>query len=204
MKILIAEDDPVSRCVLEVTLTKSGFEVISTSDGHQALEIIQSQEPAIAVLDWMMPGLDGAEVCRRARAIQTATPTYLILLTAKSEKNDIVEGLDAGADDYITKPFNRMELNARIKVGERVTELQRSLADRIVQLEAALARVKQLQGLLPICSYCKMIRDEQDYWQNVDSYITKHSDVAFSHSICPACYDRLVKPQFKESKGQHS
>lgn len=204
MKILIAEDDPVSRCVLEVTLTKSGFEVISTSDGLQALEIIQSQEPAIAVLDWMMPGLDGAEVCRRARAIQTATPTYLILLTAKSEKNDIVEGLDAGADDYITKPFNRMELNARIKVGERVTELQRSLADRIVQLEAALARVKQLQGLLPICSYCKMIRDEQDYWQNVDSYITKHSDVAFSHSICPACYDRLVKPQFKESKGQHS
>jgi phosphoserine phosphatase RsbU/P len=200
MKILIAEDDPVSRCLLEVTLTKSGFDVISTSDGHQALEVLQSQEPAIAILDWMMPGLDGAEVCRRTRAVPTATPTYLILLTAKSEKEDIVEGLDAGADDYITKPFNRVELNARIKVGVRVTELQRSLADRIVQLEAALARVKQLQGLLPICSYCKMVRDEKDYWQQVDSYISKHADVAFSHSICPTCYDRLVRPQLKGAK----
>lgn len=200
MKILIAEDDSVSRCLLEVTLTKWGFEVISTSDGHQALEVLQSQEPAIAILDWMMPGLDGAEVCRRARAIRTATPTYLILLTAKSEKDDIAEGLDAGADDYITKPFNSGELNARIKVGVRVTELQRSLADRIVQLEAALARVKQLQGLLPICSYCKNVRDEQDYWQQVESYISKHTDVAFSHSICPTCYDRFVKPQLKHAK----
>lgn len=200
MKILIAEDDPVSRCILEVTLAKWGFEVISTSDGHQALEALQSQEPAIAVLDWMMPGLDGAEVCRRARAIPTATPTYLIMLTAKSEKDDIVEGFDAGADDYITKPFNRVELRARIKVGVRVTDLQRSLADRIVELEEALARVKQLHGLLPICSYCKMVRDEQDYWQQVDSYISKHTDVAFSHSICPTCYDRLVRPQLKGAK----
>jgi len=200
MKILVAEDDPVSRCILDVTLTKWGFEVITTCDGHQALEVLQSQEPAIAVLDWMMPGLDGAEVCRRARAIATATPTYLILLTAKSEKDDIVEGLGAGADDYITKPFNRVELKARIKVGARVTNLQRSLADRIGQLETALARVKQLQGLLPICSYCKMVRDEQDYWQQVESYISKHADVAFSHSICPPCYDRLVRPQLKGGK----
>ena len=202
MKILIAEDDPVSRCILEVTLAKWGFEVISTSDGHQALDVLQIQEPTIAILDWMMPGLDGAEVCRRARAIQGATPTYLIMLTAKSEKEDIVEGLDAGADDYITKPFNRVELKARIKVGVRVTELQRSLADRIVQLEAAIASVKQLQGLLPICSYCKAVRDEQDYWQQVDSYISKHADVEFSHSICPSCYDRVVRPQLKNAKRQ--
>ena len=121
-------------------------------------------------------------------------------MTAKSEKGDIVEGLDAGADDYITKPFNRVELKARIKVGARVTDLQRSLADRIGQLETALARVKQLQGLLPICSYCKMVRDEQDYWQQVESYISKHADVAFSHSICPPCYDRLVRPQLKGGK----
>jgi phosphoserine phosphatase RsbU/P len=200
MKILIAEDDPVSRCILEVTLAKWGFDVISTSDGHQALEVIERQEPAIAILDWMMPRLDGVEVCRRVRATQPATPTYLILLTAKSEKDDIVEGLDAGADDYVTKPFNRVELKARIKVGVRVTELQRSLADRIVQLEAAIARVKQLHGLLPICSYCKMVRDEQDYWQQVDSYISKHADVEFSHSICPPCYDRVIRPQLKSSK----
>ena len=200
MKILIAEDDPVSRRLLEVTLAKWKYEVITTCDGNQALEVLQSQEPTIAILDWMMPGLDGAEVCRRVRATQTATPTYVILLTARSEKDDIVEGLDAGADDYVIKPFNRAELHARIKVGLRVAELQRSLADRVVQLEAALTRVKQLQGLLPICSYCKKVRDDQNYWQQVDSYISKHSDIEFSHSICPTCYDRLVRPQLKGAK----
>ena len=193
MRILIAEDDPVSRCVLEATLVKSGYEVTVTTDGHQAWEALQRDAPAIAILDWMMPGIDGIEVCRRARAIQSPTPTYLILLTAKSDKADIVEGLEAGADDYVTKPFDRQELQSRISVGLRVSALQRNLADRIADMEAALTRVKQLQGLLPICSYCKKVRDDQNYWQQVDSYISKHSEVEFSHSICPACYDRVLK-----------
>lgn len=193
MRILIAEDDPVSRCFLEATLVKSGYEVTVTCDGHQAWEALERDTPAIAILDWMMPGIDGVEVCRRARAIQSPTPTYLILLTAKSEKGDIVQGLEAGADDYVTKPFDRQELHARIKVGLRVSELQRNLADRIADLEAALTRVTQLQGLLPICSYCKKVRDDQNYWQQVDSYISKHSEIEFSHSICPTCYDRLLK-----------
>ena len=194
MRILIAEDDPVSRCFLEATLVKSGYQVTVTCDGHQAWEALQHDAPAIAILDWMMPGIDGVEVCRRARAIQSPTPTYLILLTAKSEKGDIVQGLDAGADDYVTKPFDRRELHARINVGLRVSELQRNLADRITDLETALTRVRQLQGLLPICSYCKKVRDDQNYWQQVDSYISKHSEVEFSHSICPTCYDRLIEP----------
>jgi sigma-B regulation protein RsbU (phosphoserine phosphatase) len=197
MKILIAEDDPVSRCFLEVTLVKWGYEVISTCDGNQAWEALQRDAPVIAILDWMMPGIDGAEVCRRARTIETTMPTYVIMLTAKSEKQDVVEGLGAGADDFVTKPFNRAELRARIKVGLRVAALQRSLAERVVELEAALSRVKQLQGLLPICCYCKQVRDDQNYWQQVDSYFSKHSDVAFSHSICPTCYDRHVKRQIK-------
>lgn len=198
MKILIAEDDPVSRCFLEVTLAKWGYEVIAVCDGNQAWEAFQRERPTIAILDWMMPGIDGAEVCRRARAVETTTPAYLIMLTAKSEKQDVVEGLCAGADDYITKPFNRQELHARIKVGIRIAELQRAVADRVVELELALSRVKQLQGLLPICSYCKKVRDDQNYWQQVDSYISKHSEVAFSHGICPDCYDRLVEPQMQK------
>lgn len=197
MKILIAEDDPVSRCFLEVTLVKWGYEVITTRDGTQAWEVLQGEAPTIAILDWMMPGMDGAQVCRRVRAIDTTTPTYIIMLTAKSEKEDIVEGLAAGADDYVTKPFDRQELHARIKVGLRVAELQKTLAHRVVEVEGALSRVKQLQGLLPICSYCKKVRDDQNYWQQVDSYISKHSEVAFSHSICPTCYDHLVQPQYK-------
>jgi len=198
MNILIAEDDPVSRCFLEVTLVKWGYEVITTCDGTQAWERLQSDSPTIAILDWMMPGMDGAEVCRRVRAIETATPTYVIMLTAKSEKEDVVEGLGAGADDYVTKPFNRQELHARIKVGIRMAELQTNLVDRVSELEGALSKVKQLQGLLPICSYCKKVRDDQNYWQQVDSYIGKHSEVEFSHSICPDCYDRLAEPHLQK------
>ena len=192
MKILIAEDDPVSRCFLEVTLVKWGYEVIVACDGNQAWQALQSDPPSIAILDWMMPGIDGAEVCRRIRAAQSPTPLYIIMLTAKTDKKDLVEGLDAGADDYITKPFDRQELRARIGVGVRIAELQKNLADRVVELEAALSRVRQLQGLLPICSYCKRVRDDQNYWQQVDSYVSKHTEVEFSHSICPTCYDRLV------------
>lgn len=197
MKILIAEDDPVSRCFLEVTLVKWGYEVSAACDGNQAWQVLQRDPPSMAILDWMMPGIDGAEVCRRIRAVQAPTPVYIIMLTAKSDKKDVVEGLDAGADDYITKPFDRQELRARIGVGLRIAGLQKNLADRVVELETALSRVRQLQGLLPICSYCKKVRDDQNYWQQVESYISKHSEVEFSHSICPTCYDSLVEPQIK-------
>ena len=192
MKILIAEDDPVSRCFLEVTLVKWGYEVTTACDGSQAWQALQSDPPSIAILDWMMPGIDGAEVCRRIRAAQSPTPVYIIILTAKTDKKDLVQGLDSGADDYITKPFDRQELRARIGVGMRIAQLQKNLADRVVELEAALSRVRQLQGLLPICSYCKRVRDDQNYWQQVDSYVSKHTEVEFSHSICPTCYDRLL------------
>src|SRR5881628_4071029 len=118
MKILIAEDDPVSRCFLEVTLVKWGYEVIATSDGNEAWEALQHEMPRLAILDWMMPGIDGVEVCRRLRAANPVLPLYVIVLTAKGESEDVVEGLESGADDYVTKPFDRAELRARIQVGE--------------------------------------------------------------------------------------
>lgn len=200
MRILIAEDDPVSRRLLETTLLKAGYEITVTCDGHEAWEALQREAPAVAILDWMMPGMDGIEICRRARTIQTSTPTYLILLTAKSEKGDIVHGLDSGADDYVTKPFDRLVLQSRISVGLRIGELQRNLANRIVELETALTRVRQLQGLLPICSYCKKVRDDQNYWQQVDSYISKHSEVEFSHSICPTCFDSVMGKSLRATR----
>ena len=202
MKILIAEDDPVSRRLLEATLDKFGYEVVVADNGAEAWTVLQSEDtPHLAILDWMMPEIDGLEVCRRVRARPTTTPPYLILLTARSGKEDVVAGLDAGANDYLAKPFDRAELRARLQVGAHVLHLQQNLADRVCELETALSQVKQLQGLLPICSYCKKIRDEQNYWQRVDDYLTEHTDVLFSHGICPDCYERAAGG-FKDAVAQ--
>jgi sigma-B regulation protein RsbU (phosphoserine phosphatase) len=203
MRVLIAEDDPVSRRLLEATLSAFGFEVILAANGAQAWAVLQGEDPpSLAILDWMMPEIDGVEICRRVRQLPTATPPYLILLTAKSEKTDVVIGLDAGANDYLTKPFDRSELRSRIQVGTHVLELQKVLVARVQELEDALSQVKQLQGLLPICSYCKNVRDEQNYWQRVESYLSEHAALVFSHGICPDCYRTVVQPQLdKRSEG---
>jgi sigma-B regulation protein RsbU (phosphoserine phosphatase) len=196
MKILIAEDDPVSRHLLEATLSKFGYTVVLAADGAQAWAVLQRQDsPSLAILDWIMPEIDGVEICRRVRSLPTTTPPYLILLTARNEKTDVVVGLEAGANDYLTKPFDRSELHARIQVGTHVLELQEALAGRVQELEDALSQVKQLQGLLPICSYCKKIRDEQNYWQRVENYLSEHTEMVFSHGICPDCYRTVVQPQ---------
>ena len=201
MKILIAEDDPVSRRLLEATLVKFGYEVVVAADGAEAWTALQRNDaPRLAILDWMMPELDGLEICRRVREIATSTPPYLILLTAKGERGDVVAGLDAGANDYLKKPFDRGELRARLQVAAHVLELQKNLADRVSELEDALAQVKQLRGLLPICSYCKNIRDEQNFWQRVDNYLIEHADVMFSHGICPDCYKNIVEPKIEQSR----
>ena len=196
MKILIAEDDHVSRLLLNATLKQWDYEVVVASDGLEALAALQeSNPPALAILDWMMPGMDGVEVTRAARQTQTIVPTYIILLTAKAEKPDIVAALEAGADDYLTKPFDREELGARVWAGLRIVGLQKNLVDRVQELEDALVNVKQLQGMLPICSYRKRIRDDQNYWQKVENYISDHSEAIFSHSVCPECYAGTVRPQ---------
>lgn len=200
MKILIAEDDAVPRAVLESTLTKWGHEVVVTADGNAAWELLAREDaPKMAILDWMMPGLDGPELCRRVRELNRSEPTYLILLTARTQKEDVVYGLDHGADDYLTKPFDRRELQSRIRVGERLVELQRGLAERVRELEQALAQVKQLKGLLPICSYCKKVRDDQNYWRQVEAYVSEHTDARFSHGICPCCWEKHVVPELNRA-----
>jgi CheY-like chemotaxis protein len=198
---LVAEDDPIARHVLEVMLGKWGHTVCACTDGVEAWEILQEQDaPWLVILDWMMPHMDGIQVCQKLREMPRSQPAYVILLTARGRGEDIATGLRAGADDYIVKPFDREELHARVQVGIRVVELQRSLAERVRELEDALARVKHLRGLLPICAYCKKIRNDRNYWEQVESYITKHSDAQFSHSICPGCYEQFAKPELEKSK----
>lgn len=200
MKILIAEDDPVSLRVLQATLERASHEVMATRDGNEALAGLRAAGgPRLAVLDWMMPGMDGTEVCRRVRQEAATRGAYLILLTARGRKEDVLMGLRAGADDYVTKPFDQEELMARIQVGTRILELQSALALRVQELEEALASVRVLRGLLPICSYCKKVRDDRNYWQQVETYVSDHTDARFSHGICPDCYENVVKPQMEQT-----
>lgn len=148
--------------------------------------------PTLAILDWMMPGMDGPDVCRRVREERPDANMYLLLVTAREGRSDVVAGLDAGADDYIIKPFDPEELRARIAVGVRVLGLQQKLAERVAELQTALSNVKQLRGLLPICSYCKRIRGDDQYWMQVEGYIAEHSEAQFSHGICPSCYATIT------------
>ncbi|HHL71775.1 MAG TPA: response regulator transcription factor [Bacteroidetes bacterium] len=195
MDILVAEDDYASRRLLEVMLLRWGYHVKTATNGADALEIIAAQEtPLLVLLDWMMPEMSGPEVCVGVRKMDI-TGMYIILLTGKDRKEDIIIGLNSGADDYITKPFHKEELKARLQVGERIISLQQTLAQRVADLEHALKHVDQLRQLLPICAYCKRIRDDKNYWSQLEEYFAEHTNTEFSHSICPDCFEKHVKPQ---------
>ncbi|HKY20128.1 MAG TPA: response regulator transcription factor [Vicinamibacterales bacterium] len=194
MRILIAEDDRGTARSLSGLTTSWGYEAVVASDGESALKLISEQlAPQIVLLDWMLPGMDGPEVCRRIRALARTTPSYLILLTSKSARADVVEGLNAGADEYLVKPFDIDELRARMNAGVRILELQERLAVQVRELEEALANIRKLTGLLPICAYCKSIRDDSNYWHRVEEYVSEHADVTFSHGICPNCLPKLAE-----------
>ena len=188
MKVLIAEDDVTTRRLLEILLSKCGYETVVTGDGKEAWHAMQATNPPqMAIFDWMMPEMSGVELCRKIRESITPSLVYIILLTVKDRKEDIVSGLDAGANDYVIKPFEQEELRARLRVGERVVELQSALADRVKELQEALSHIKTLQGILPICMHCHKIRDDRDVWQRLEKYIAEHSGVQFSHGLCPEC-----------------
>lgn len=193
MRALVADDDRASALMLARTLERWDFTVTVVHDGRVAWDVLQ-QDPdvAMSILDWMMPGMDGPEVCRRIRRDEARAHTHVLLLTSRDSQADLVAGLDAGADDYLIKPFDPEELRARVHVGLRILKLHERLKERVGELQAALAKVKQLQGLLPICSYCKSVRTDQNYWQEVEQYIGDRSQVQFSHGICPQCYEKVI------------
>jgi DNA-binding response OmpR family regulator len=192
MRVLVADDDVTSRSILGAVLRKWGHVPVVVEDGLAAWEVLQLPDaPRLVVLDWSMPGIDGLEVCRRLRALPSREPAYVVLLTARGEKGEIVEGLEAGANDFVVKPFDSGELRARLAVGERVIELQRALNERIRDLSAALEHVRTLQGLIPICMHCHRIRDDSETWQRIERYFEAHSEAHFTHSLCPECLERV-------------
>lgn len=188
MRILIADDEFTSRNMLAAILTKAGHEVVETTNGAEALQFLQQPDaPHFAILDWMMPEMDGVDVVRRVRELKTDQPPYIIILTTRGEKADLIAGLDAGANDYLSKPFDVGELRARIEVGRRMIDPQAALAAKIEELGRALDQIKTLRGIVPICAHCKKIRNDVGYWQQVEMYVREHTEAEFSHGICPEC-----------------
>jgi DNA-binding response OmpR family regulator len=180
MRILIADDDRLSTTMLGRTLAAWDFDVTVADDGAAAWAcIIGDEPPSVAIVDWEMPKIDGIQLCQRIRSTALRSPLYVILLTGRTGRHDLVAGLEAGADDYLTKPFEPDELRARIRVGQRTLAL--------------IGNIKRLTGLLPICSYCKRIRSDHDYWEQVEGYITEHSDAQFTHGICPPCLEKAME-----------
>lgn len=194
MKILVADDDAASRRMLGAVLATRGHEADFACDGSEALKkALEPGAPDLVILDRMMPVFDGLEVVRRCRSAQASCRKYMILLTEHDGKKDVVEGLSAGADDYIAKPFDREELLARVAVGERFTVLRRALEAKVDELSTALGHIKKLQGLLPICMHCHKIRTDKTSWQRMENYISEHAEVRFSHGICPDCEKKYYK-----------
>ncbi|MBI1737604.1 MAG: response regulator transcription factor [Candidatus Rokubacteria bacterium] len=203
MRILIADDDRSIRQLLQRLLSQWGHEAVLTANGAEAAAALSLPDaPSLALLDWIMPELTGIEVCRRVR--ESGRPAYLLLVTAKLQTDDVVTALGAGADDYITKPFEIAELRARIRVGERVLALQERLAERVAALEQALAQVNELRGLLPICMYCKSIRNDQNFWEKVETYIGEHSSATFTHGICPECRATHVQAEIDRFRARRA
>lgn len=199
MEILIAEDDATSRRMLEAVLQKWGYQVQIVDNGESALAaLLDANSPPLALLDWMMPGLDGVEVCRRMRDIRNDTLPYIILVTARANKADIAFGLNAGADDYIVKPFDRDELKARVGAGERIVALEQEGARRLRELQDALDHIKTLQGILPICMYCRRIQSDDVSWQRIEEYVAEHSNAEFSHGMCPECTEKYHPELLKD------
>ena len=183
MEILIAEDDAISRRILERVLQKLGHTVTACEDGSTAWEIYQQSDFQLVISDWMMPGVDGLELCRRIRGMGRPNYCYFILLTAQTGKENFLTAMDSGADDYLTKPLDTDELNVRLRVARRILALQ--------------SDVQTLRGVLPICAWCKNIRNDEKLWETVEHYIASHAVVDFSHSICPDCAAKQMEEVLK-------
>ncbi len=192
-KVLVADDDRGAALLVQRTLERWGLDVVVAADGADAWDCLD-RDPGIGlgILDWTMPGIEGPDLCRRIRASDRHEHLYVLLLTHRDSRRDLVTGLDSGANDYLVKPFHPEELRARVHVGLRVVALQDSLRERATELHTVTTNVTQLRRLLPICSYCKDVRSDDDYWQQLEDYVSEHTDLDFTHGICPGCYEKAV------------
>ena len=185
MRILVAEDDLISRKLITTTLDQFGHEVVAFKNGLEAWETFDETPFRVVVSDWLMPGKDGLDFCRQVRKRPQTEYTYFILLTANVQgKESYMEAMQAGIDDFLAKPLDRDQIWMRLRVAERILRFT--------------TQISQLEAMLPICSYCKKVRDDNNYWQQVETYIGQRTGTNFSHSVCPSCFESVVKPQIEE------
>ena len=190
----MVEDDPRTQKALVFLLQRHGYTATTANDGQAALDILTNRDsPSIVLLDWEMPKLSGIDVCRLLRAMPLQRYIYIIMVTARDSAEDLLAAFTAGADDFLPKPADTAQLLARMRSGERVLALELRLEERIAELQQTLLEVSHLKRLLPICMYCKKVRDDGDYWQEIDAFIHEHTGTDFSHGICPACAERMTQ-----------
>ncbi|MCC5877392.1 MAG: response regulator [Candidatus Sumerlaeia bacterium] len=189
LRALVADDDPSMRMTVRHLLEKWNFEVREANDGWAAWRAFGEEDfPQLVILDWEMPGLEGLEICRRIRSTFGEEGIHVILLTMKSGTGSCVRGLEAGADDYIVKPFEVEEFRARVFSGERILRMREALAGKIRDLEGTLADIRTKGGMISSCSCCGKVRSESGGWENLEDYLTRRTGVLFSHTVCPDCY----------------
>jgi phosphoserine phosphatase RsbU/P len=188
LKILAVDDDPVARKVLAQALRRLGYDqVVEVKDGMEALAFLDKEPVRVIVSDWTMPGMDGLELCRQVRARTKNDYAYFVLLTGReADIQNQREAIEAGVDDFLVKPLNLQELWMRLHVAERILRYA--------------TKVQQLEAFLPICSYCKKVRDDKNYWQQIEGYINARTGSEFSHSVCPDCYTRVILPEIEALK----
>lgn len=189
VKILIAEDEFTTRMMVQVCLENWGYRVESVTNGEEAWALLQKPDaPHIAILDWEMPGIDGVEVCRRVKEMDMENPPYVILLTARDDQQDIVRGFDAGADDYMTKPFNDNELRARVRVAERLVRTQSSLAESVTELKEALNQLEKLDSGVELCRSCTKVYSPYDMeWHSLEDVLKNGADPRIISGHCNNC-----------------
>lgn len=186
--ILVVDDEPDLLLSTVKVLAQAGYSTETAQHGAEALEKIRTFFPDLVLTDLEMPSMDGLELCRRIKSDPALADTFVIILSGTHTlREHQVAGLEAGADGYILRPIGPRELLARMEAFARIVHLTQALRDKNTQLADALAKVKSLSGLLPICSGCKQIRDHAGYWNQVERYVQEHSAAIFTHSLCPDC-----------------
>jgi DNA-binding response OmpR family regulator len=197
-KVLVVDDSPDILLLSTSILRRAGYEVLEASTGKECIDAVQTHHPDLVVLDVMLPDMKGMDVCKQMKNDKRSEDIFVILASGIQVSSELqAEGLDIGADGYIVRPISNKEFLARVQAGERIKRAEDALRAKereqeelVSQLKEALTEIKTLKGFIPICASCKKIRDDEGYWDQLEAYISKHTDAVFTHGLCPECVEK--------------